>query len=126
MPAVNDVGEPCAGEPHARFDGRELETEQRPDHGDGEERPAGNPRTPKAPRPTVQLVPPRQLPTLQPDSAGEDERLDGLDEGGGAVGAAADLAQDLPALQLGVGALARPAHAGVGGVDLLLARDSRR
>ncbi len=28
MPAVNDVGEPCAGEPHARFDGRELETEQ--------------------------------------------------------------------------------------------------
>ena len=28
MPAVNDVGEPCAGEPHARFDGRGLETEQ--------------------------------------------------------------------------------------------------
>ncbi len=27
MPAVNDVGKPCAGEPHARFDGRELETE---------------------------------------------------------------------------------------------------
>jgi hypothetical protein len=27
MPAVNDVGEPCAGEPHARFDGRRLETE---------------------------------------------------------------------------------------------------
>src|SRR5258705_7482419 len=27
MPTVNDVGEPCAGEPHARFDGRELETE---------------------------------------------------------------------------------------------------
>src|SRR5450755_3710836 len=26
MPAVNDVGEPGAGEPHARFDGRELET----------------------------------------------------------------------------------------------------
>jgi hypothetical protein len=26
MPAVNDVGEPCAGEPHARFDGRGLET----------------------------------------------------------------------------------------------------
>ena len=32
MPAVNGVGEPCAGEPHARFDGRELETEQ---HGQG-------------------------------------------------------------------------------------------
>jgi len=28
MPAVKGVGEPCAGEPHARFDGRELETEQ--------------------------------------------------------------------------------------------------
>ena len=28
MPAVNDVGEPCAGEPHARFDGRRLETER--------------------------------------------------------------------------------------------------
>ena len=25
--AVKNVGEPCAGEPHARFDGRELETE---------------------------------------------------------------------------------------------------
>jgi hypothetical protein len=28
MPAVNDVGEPGAGEPHASLDGRELETEQ--------------------------------------------------------------------------------------------------
>jgi|GEM_PF-6309692 len=28
MPAVNGVGKPCAGEPHARFDGRELETSQ--------------------------------------------------------------------------------------------------
>ena len=27
MPAVNDVGKPCAGEPHARIDGRGLETE---------------------------------------------------------------------------------------------------
>jgi hypothetical protein len=27
---VNDVGEPCAGEPHARFDGRALETARRP------------------------------------------------------------------------------------------------
>jgi hypothetical protein len=26
MPTVNNVGEPCAGEPHARFDGRVLET----------------------------------------------------------------------------------------------------
>jgi hypothetical protein len=29
MPTVNNVGKPCAGEPHARFDGRELETDQR-------------------------------------------------------------------------------------------------
>jgi hypothetical protein len=28
MPAVNNVGKPCAGEPHARIDGRELETER--------------------------------------------------------------------------------------------------
>ena len=28
MPPVKDVGEPCAGEPHARFDGRGLETER--------------------------------------------------------------------------------------------------
>jgi hypothetical protein len=27
MLVVNDLGEPCAGEPHARFDGRGLETE---------------------------------------------------------------------------------------------------
>jgi hypothetical protein len=26
MPPVNGVGEPCAGEPHARYDGRGLET----------------------------------------------------------------------------------------------------
>ena len=29
---VKNVGEPCAGEPHARFDGEGLETED-PDHG---------------------------------------------------------------------------------------------
>jgi 8-oxo-dGTP pyrophosphatase MutT (NUDIX family) len=40
MPAVNGVGEPCAGEPHARFDGRGLETEQ-PGNGHGSEAPAG-------------------------------------------------------------------------------------
>src|ERR1700730_4662677 len=53
MPAVNGVGKPCAGEPHARIDGRELETEpERP-------RPRrrtthGKPyRSPAAPRPTA-------------------------------------------------------------------------
>ena len=29
MSAVNGVGEPCAGKPHARFDGEGLETEPR-------------------------------------------------------------------------------------------------
>ena len=39
MLAVNGVGKPCAGEPHARIDGRELETEHTIDHGNGEEQP---------------------------------------------------------------------------------------
>ena len=43
MPAVNDVGKPCAGEPHARFDGRELETEQRSGQGHEVKDPRGNP-----------------------------------------------------------------------------------
>jgi hypothetical protein len=43
MPAVNGVGKPCAGEPHARIDGRELETEPRSGHGHGEEQPHGKP-----------------------------------------------------------------------------------
>ena len=64
MPAVNDVGEPCAGEPHARFDGRELETERRtwPRALGWHSRP-GN-RRKKGPRPYRQEKPPRQLPTL--------------------------------------------------------------
>jgi hypothetical protein len=32
MPAVNDVGEPCAREAHARFDGGRLETERKQCH----------------------------------------------------------------------------------------------
>ena len=32
MPAVNDVGEPCAREAHARFDGGRLETERNQCH----------------------------------------------------------------------------------------------
>src|SRR3954463_4755875 len=43
MPAVNGVGKPCAGEPHARIDGRELETERISGHGHGEEPPHGKP-----------------------------------------------------------------------------------
>ena len=64
MPAVNDVGEPCAGEPHARFDGRELETERGtwPRSLGWHSRP-GN-RRKKGPRPYRHEKPPRQLPTL--------------------------------------------------------------
>src|SRR4051794_20615571 len=54
-------------------------------------------------------------------SACEDEDLHGVDQCGGPVGAAADLAQDLPALQDRVGPLAGSALSSVGGVDLALA-----
>ena len=50
MPAVNGVGKPCAGEPHARIDGRELETGHGSGHGGGEERPTGNRTVTAAPR----------------------------------------------------------------------------
>ena len=53
MLAVNGVGKPCAGEPHARIDGRELETEHATDHGEGEELPDGKPTGHTAPAPTV-------------------------------------------------------------------------
>ena len=49
MPAVNNVGEPCAGESHARFDGRVLETELLPT------------------RPSSARQPPRQRSTLRND-----------------------------------------------------------
>jgi hypothetical protein len=53
-------------------------------------------------------------------SAGVDEDEDGLDEVGGSVGAAADLAEDPPGLELGVGSLTGSALTGVGGVHLSL------
>jgi cytochrome c oxidase subunit 1 len=53
-------------------------------------------------------------------SASVDEDDDGLDQVGDAARAAADLAQDTPGLELGVGSLARSALAGVRGVDRLL------
>ena len=58
-------------------------------------------------------------------SAGVDEDEYGLDQIGGPVWAAADLAQDLPGFELGVRAFTRAALTGVGGVDrLLVARQS--
>jgi hypothetical protein len=64
MPAVNGVGKPGAGEPHARIDGRELETERVLVKALGVEQPVGKPQEWKAPRPKIRFMPPRQLPTL--------------------------------------------------------------
>jgi len=52
--------------------------------------------------------------------ADEDQGLHGLDQGGRPAEAGADLAQDLPALQLGGGPLAGAALTGMRGVDLFL------
>jgi hypothetical protein len=68
MPAVNGVGKPCAREPHARFDGRGLETE-RPGHGHWggtTDRETGGH---EGPRPYRQAPPPRQPSTLRLDEA---------------------------------------------------------
>src|SRR5215204_2516918 len=64
MPPVKNVGKPCAGEPHARFDGRELETEPTSRDGHGEEQPHGKPRGHQWLRALKPINAPRQLPTL--------------------------------------------------------------
>ena len=64
MPPVNGVGEPCAGEPHARFEaagtgnGADLAKDT------GVAQPTGKPAATKAPGPKAN-EPPRQSPTLQ-------------------------------------------------------------
>jgi hypothetical protein len=64
MPAVNGVGEPCAGEPHARFEvagtgnGADLAKVT------GVAQRTGKPAATKAPGPKAS-EPPRQSPTLQ-------------------------------------------------------------
>jgi hypothetical protein len=73
MPAVNDVGEPCAGEPHARFDvagagngadpTRHLRSlgrcaGKRHHEGPGRDHLAGQPATAPAPDPPVATVAP--------------------------------------------------------------------
>jgi hypothetical protein len=65
MPAVNDVGEPCAGEPHARFDGRELETEYTLVTATAVGHPDGKPQEFEGCRAYHQEGQPRQFPTLQ-------------------------------------------------------------
>src|SRR3954471_15137926 len=86
IPPVNGVGKPCAGEPHARIDGRELETEHESTKATEMNHPretSGTDGSDTYSRP----LPPRQLPTLHLASACEDEDLDGVDQGGGPVGA---------------------------------------
>ena len=43
MPAVKDVGEPCAGEPHARFDGGREETNANRHHPERRQAPLAYP-----------------------------------------------------------------------------------
>jgi hypothetical protein len=64
MLAVNDVGKPCAGEPHARIDGRELETEHQDSHGEEEEQPGGKPSGFQRLHHLPQSRSPRQFSTL--------------------------------------------------------------
>jgi hypothetical protein len=64
MPAVNDVGEPCAGEPHARFDGRGLETEH-PATDTKKNDPDGKPPGLNGFVTYRQELPPRQSSTLR-------------------------------------------------------------
>ena len=71
-PPVKGVGEPCAGEPHARFDGRELETEHLT-RGTGWHGRPGNRRN-RGPGTYQSATPPRQLPT-QPTSADARRRV---------------------------------------------------
>ena len=53
MPAVNGVGEPCAGEPHARFEVAGAGNGADLTKGTGVAQPAGKPAAMKAPGPTV-------------------------------------------------------------------------
>ena len=73
MPAVNGVGKPCAGEPHARFDGRELETEQSSTRATEMKDIRGNLAVTSGSATYRRCSLPRQLSTL-PGLAGADHR----------------------------------------------------
>ncbi len=65
MPAVNGVGEPCAGEPHARIEvagAGNGAMDRGTDTGMGQ--PAGKPAEYEGPRPYTPAKQPRQSPTL--------------------------------------------------------------
>src|SRR3954451_19346714 len=98
IPPVNGVGKPCAGEPHARIDGRELETERCTGHGRGEEQPrretAGHPRLHDLP-PIYATAPAPDPPTDWSFGAGQDERCFG--DGADPLRAQSDAVERLPA-----------------------------
>jgi hypothetical protein len=96
MPPVNGVGKPCAGEPHARIDGRELETEQ-PGHGHDEERPRRKPRWSSwrcVLPPTTATAPAPDPPPDWSFGAGQDKRC--LGDRADPLRAQADAAERLP------------------------------
>jgi hypothetical protein len=64
MPAVNGVGEPCAGEPHARFEAAGTGNGADLARDTGVAHPTGKPAATKAPGPKASEQP-RQSPTLQ-------------------------------------------------------------
>ena len=68
MPAAKDVGEPCAGEPHARFDGRELEPER--GHGHRTWAPCGNAGAVRRGLPPFNATAPAPYPTATYEAAG--------------------------------------------------------
>jgi hypothetical protein len=64
MPAVNGVGKPCEGEPHARIDGRELETERTSATATEKNNPTGNRAVTTGSSTYRRSTPPRQFSTL--------------------------------------------------------------
>jgi len=76
MPAVNGVGEPCAGEPHARFDAAGAGNGADLTKGTGVAQPAGKPAENEGPRPYRQrATAPAPDPTRTGSSAEEIQEL---------------------------------------------------
>src|SRR5689334_17824859 len=77
MPAVNGVGEPCAGEPHARFEVAGAGNGADLTKGTGVAQPPGKPAEHEGPRPYRQrATAPAPDPTLRESSPGGAPRED--------------------------------------------------
>jgi hypothetical protein len=123
MPAVNGVGEPCAGEPHARFEAAGAGNGADLIKGTGVAQPAGKPAEHEGPRPYRQQA---TAPAPDPTSfhLTDLEDVDGLGQLPGPLEAAAEFTQDAPGFELGIGAFTGSAELGVATVGSLL-RGSR-